>query len=151
MCPIRLLPAVAVKSIRKQGIESTNMLGVQNVKKKKKANVALMHGTIGDATIIKHIPHDKRLQQRKSNLPSSLNNPGNDVIIDEATKHYNPFEEDFYKLFEPEYIDCEFFIKAIGYDIDVSTLMGHSVSLTRSASNKKTQTYKNNKSNYIKM
>ena len=61
MCPIRLLPTVTIKYIRKRGI-ATDMVGVFPLHKRAKIrdrminNSAILRDSIGAATIIKYIP-----------------------------------------------------------------------------------------------
>lgn len=67
MCPLRLLPTIATKSIRKGEIEATNMVGVFPLHKRTKMrdrikdDSGILRNSIGEATIIKYIPQDKRL------------------------------------------------------------------------------------------
>ena len=60
----------------------------------------------------------------------------------DKTETYIPLDENFYKPFEPDYNDCENFIRAIGYEIDNSTLIGHRLLLLRSSCNKKAVSYR---------
>jgi len=43
----------------------------------------------------------------------------------------NPSDEDYYLPYKPDYTSCEIFIRAIGYDIDESSLIGHRLLLMR--------------------
>ena len=45
----------------------------------------------------------------------------------------NPLNERFYDNFKPDYTACELFIRAVGYDIDNSTLIGHCLLRQRSS------------------
>ena len=65
---VRLLPSVQEKYINKKGIELTNMIGVIDIVKRKKMRIknsngsSILKDSISDASIIKYIPQDERLQ-----------------------------------------------------------------------------------------
>ena len=79
MLPLRLLPRVVTKSLRKRGIEMTNHAGILNVKDRKKRmfrmknDNELLQDTIGEATPLKYLPQDKRLQLNECNNQNSTN------------------------------------------------------------------------------
>ena len=52
--------------------------------------------------------------------------------VSETKKMISPLDEDFYLPYEPDYTSCKIFIRAIGYDVDKSSLIGHRVLLSRS-------------------
>ena len=67
MRPLRLLPNLATKSVRKRGMESTHHLGIQNITKrrKRKMNIKLdstiLCDTIREATVLKCTPNDNKV------------------------------------------------------------------------------------------
>lgn len=60
----------------------------------------------------------------------------------ETDKILSPLDEDYYPLYEPDYTSCEAFIRAIGYDIDKSSLIEHRVFLSESLIKKKGTAWK---------
>ena len=51
----------------------------------------------------------------------------------------NPLDVGYSDSFEPDYTACELFIRAVGYDIDNSTLIGHRLLLQRSSLKEKSK------------
>ena len=87
MLPLRLLPRVATKSLRKRGLEMTNHAVVLNVKDRRKQMLrmkddnALLRDTIGESTFLKYLPQDKRLDLNKCNNNKYTDMAGKDDDI----------------------------------------------------------------------
>ena len=60
----------------------------------------------------------------------------------ETEKMISPLNEDYYLPYELDYMSCETFIRAIGYDIDKSSSTGHRILLSRSLFKKKGTAWK---------
>lgn len=53
----------------------------------------------------------------------------------------HPMNEEYYEPFIPDYTSCELFIRAIGYDIESSSLIGHRLLLRRSTVSQKEKSW----------
>ena len=73
-----------------------------------------------------------------------------DDEFSETDKIVSPLDEDYYLPYEPDYTSCETFIRAIGYDIDKSSLIGHRVLLSRSLFKKKSTAWNKEKNETYK-
>ena len=78
------------------------------------------------------IDHFEYLLMRNQSSPTShiiKSIDKKNKILDEIL----PSEESFYDNFTPDYTSCELMIRAIGYEIDQSSLIGHRLLLHRSS------------------
>ena len=75
-----------------------------------------------------------------------------DNDISATEKRIFSSDKDYYLPYAPDYTSCEIFIRAIGYDIDTLSLIGHRVLLSRSSfKNKGTAWQKEQKNVYTSL